>query len=49
VDAWSHLSDPATYDTSSQPLALGEVAAMFWLAIMGAKEQRLAATEHANI
>ena len=27
----------------TQPIALGEVATMLWLVIMGAKEQRLAA------
>jgi len=31
--------------TYSQPLMFAELATMFWLAIMGAKEKRLAATE----
>ena len=31
--------------TIGQPFALGEVATMLWLLIMGAKEQRLAAAE----
>jgi len=28
--------------TMAQPFAFGEVATMFWLAVMGAKEPRLA-------
>jgi len=32
--------------TYAQPLMMGEVATMFWLVIMGAKEQRLAGGPH---
>jgi hypothetical protein len=32
--------------TYAQPLMIGEVAAMLWLVIMGAKEQRLAGGSH---
>jgi len=32
--------------TITQPIVLGEVATMLWLVIMGAKEQRFAASQN---